>query len=47
MMIDANLAQLVDDDGDPAAVIRRQYAIKKGSFARAQKSRDDNHRRFF
>ena len=43
MMIDADLAKFVDDDGDAAAMIRRQDAVEQRGFARAQKAgQDDN-----
>ena len=37
MMIDADLAELIDDDGDAAAMVCGQDAIQKRGFAGAQK----------
>ena len=37
MMIDADFAELVDDDGDAPAMIGGQDAIEKRGFAGAQK----------
>ena len=42
VMIDSDLAELVDDDGDAAAVIPGQYAVDERGFARAQKPRHDD-----
>ncbi len=39
MVIDADLAELVDDDGDPPAMIGGQDAIEQRGFAGAQKTR--------
>src|SRR5437660_12095159 len=41
-MIDSDLAELVDDDGDAAAVVPGQYAVDERGFARAQKPRHDH-----
>ena len=38
MMVDADLAELIDDDGNAPAVISGQNAIQKGGFAGAEKS---------
>ena len=34
MVIDADCAELIDDDGDPPAMFGGQYAIEQGSFCR-------------
>ena len=38
MMIDADLAELIDDDGDAPAMVGGQDAIEERGFAGAKKS---------
>jgi hypothetical protein len=38
MMVDANLAEFVDDNGNAPAVLSGQYTIQECCFARAEKS---------
>ena len=44
MMIDAHLAELIDDDRDALAVRRGQDAIEQGGFSRAEKTRQNGYR---
>ena len=42
-MIDADLAEFVYDDGDSAAVVRRQQPIEQRRLTSAQKSGENDH----
>lgn len=42
-----DFAELILDDGEFEAVVRRQNVIQQGRFPRAEKSRDDGHRNLF
>ena len=42
MMVDADLAELVDDHGDAAAVLGGQDAVEQRGFARAEESGQDD-----
>ena len=42
MVVDADLAEFVDDDGDLAAVIRRQDPIDQRGLAGAEEAGDDD-----
>ena len=47
MVVDSHFAELIDDDGDPAAMFGGEYAIEKGCFSRAQKTRQYGNRDSF
>ena len=46
MVVDADLAEFVDDHSDAAAVLSGQYAIEQRGFARAEKAGQDDDRGF-
>jgi hypothetical protein len=44
-MIDADLAKLIDDDGDALAVLLAQDALQQRGFSGAEIAREDTDRR--
>src|SRR6476469_10454311 len=44
MMIDADLAELIDDDGDAPAVIGSQNSVQQCRFSGAEKTGENSHR---
>ena len=43
MVVDAHLAELVDDHGDAVAMGRGEDAVEQGGLARSEKAREDDY----
>ena len=43
-MVDAHFAEFIDDNRDPAPVVRRQYSVQQCCLAGAQKTGQDGDR---
>src|SRR5260370_40008593 len=44
--VDADVAEFIDDEREPASVAVREHMADQGRLARAEKARDDRDRRF-